>query len=86
MEDSPVHSFMNEDVVATNYNALVAYQALEYIGEPLTIFERQVLDKLDTLTDDQKTYFEMTQARFQHLDYQIEGVQEQLAELYYKNM
>ena len=27
----------------------------------------------------------MTQARFQHLDYQTEGVQEQLAELYYKH-
>jgi len=25
-EESPVHSFMNEDVAATNYNALVAYQ------------------------------------------------------------
>ena len=40
---------------------------------------------VDTLTNDQKTYFEMTQARFQHLDYQIEGVQEQLDELYYKH-
>ena len=50
------------------------------------MFERQVLDRLDTLTDDQNTYFEMTQARFQHLDYQIKGVQEQLAELYYKHM
>jgi len=38
------------------------------------------------LHEDQKTYFEMTQARFQHLDYHIEGVQEQLAELYYKHM
>ena len=77
---------MNEDVAAKNYNALVAYQALEYKGEPLSMFERQVLDRLDTLTDDQKTYFEMTQARFQHLDYQLEGVQKQLAELYYKHM
>ena len=74
MEESPVHSFMNEDVAATNYNALVTYQAPEYRGETLSMFERQVLDRLDTLTDDQKTYFEMTQARFQHLDYQIEGV------------
>jgi len=86
MDESPIHSFMNEDVAATNYNALVVYQAPEYRGEPLSMFERQVLDKLDTLTDDQKTYFEMTQARFQHLDYQIEGVQEQLAELYYKHV
>jgi len=86
MDESPIQSFMNEDVAATYYNALVAYQAPEYRGEPLSMFERQVLDRLDTLTDDQKTYFEMTQARFQHLDYQIEGVQEQLAELYYKHM
>jgi len=28
MEESPVHSFMNEDVAATNYNALVTYQHL----------------------------------------------------------
>jgi len=74
IDESPTHSFMNEDVAATNYNALVAYQAPEYRGEPLSMFERQVLDRLDTLTDDQKTYFEMTQDRFQHLDYQIEGV------------
>ena len=74
---------MNEDVVNTKYNALVAYQAPEYRGEHLSMFERQVLD---TLTDDQKTYFEMTQARFQHLDYQVEGVQEELAELYYNHM
>jgi len=83
MEESPVHSFVKEDFAATNYNALVAYQAPEYRGEPLSMFERQVLD---TLTDDQKTYFEMTQARFQHLDYQVEGVQEELAELYYNHM
>ena len=86
MDESPIHSFVNEDVAATNYNALVAYQAPEYRGEPLSMFERQVLDRLDTLTNNQKTYFEMTQARFQHLDYQIEGVQEQLAELHYKHM
>jgi len=75
-EESLVHSFINEDVAATNYNALVAYQEFEYRGEPLSMFERQVLHRLDTLSDDQKTYFEMTQARFQHLYYQIEGVQE----------
>jgi len=75
-EQSPVHSFMNEDVAATNYNALVAYQAPEYRGEPLSMFERQVLHRLDTLTDDQKAYFEIIQARFQHLDYRIEGVHE----------
>jgi len=52
MDESPIHSFMNEDVAATNYNALVAYQAPEYRGEPLSMFEIQVLNRLDTLTDD----------------------------------
>jgi len=56
--DSPTQPFVQEDVAATTYYALVAYQ---------------------------NTYFEMTQARFQHLDYQIEGVREQLGELYYKH-
>ena len=37
------------------------------------------------MTAEQRAYFETTQARFQHLDDQIEGVQEQLAELYYKD-
>jgi len=81
MDESPIHSFMNEDV-ATNYNALVAYQAPKYRGEPLSMFERQALDKLDTLTDDQNTYFEMAQARFQHLDYQIEGVHKSLTQFF----
>jgi len=74
MDESPVHSFVNEDVVATSHNALVAYQEPVYRGEPLSMFERQVLSRLDTLTYDQKEYYEMTQARFQHLDDQIEGV------------
>jgi len=82
--DSPTAPSMNEDVAATDYNALVAYQASEYRGEPMFMFERQVLHRLDVLSNDQKTYFEATQARFQHLDHQIEGIHEQLAELYYK--
>jgi len=80
----PAPSSMNEDVAATNYNALVAYRAPEYRGEPMSMFERHVLHHLDVLSDDQKTYFEATQARFQHLDRQIEGIYEQFAELYYK--
>jgi len=60
MDESPVHSFMNEDVATTSHNALVAYYAPEYRGEPLSMFERQVLNRLDTLTDDQKAYYEMT--------------------------
>jgi len=58
--ESPAQPSVQEDVVATYKNALVAYQAPEYRGEPLPMFERQVLHRLDTLTDDQKTYFEMT--------------------------
>jgi len=82
--NSPAPQSMNEDVAAANHNALVAYQAPEYRGEPMSMFERQILYHLDVLSDDQNTYFEATQARFQHLDHQIEGIQEQLAELYYK--
>ena len=85
MDELPGHSFMNEDVAATSHNALVEYHAPEYRGEPLSMFEKQVLNRLDTLSYDQKAYYEMTQARFQHLDDQIEGVQEQLAELYHYN-
>ena len=50
----------------------------------MCMFERQVMHRLDVLLDDQKTYFEATQAKFQHLDHQIEGIHEQLAELFYK--
>jgi len=76
MDESLVHSSGNEDVAATSQNLLVAYQEPVHRGEPLSMFERQVLNRLDTLTYDQKEYYEMTQARFQHFDDQIEGVQE----------
>ena len=39
MDESPIQSFMNEDVAATYYNALVAYQAPEYRGEPLSMLK-----------------------------------------------
>ena len=74
MDESSVHSSGNEDVAATSQNALVAYEEPEYRGEPLSMFERQVLSRLDTLTYDQKAHYEMTYARFQHLDDQIEGL------------
>jgi len=35
MDESPVHSFANEDVAATSQNALVAYQEPVHRGEPL---------------------------------------------------
>jgi len=83
--DSPAPQSMHEEAVETHQNAIVAYQAPEYRGEPLSMFERQVLYRLDAMTAEQRTYFETTQAWFQHLDDQIEGVQLQLAELYYKD-
>jgi len=76
---------MNEDADETPQNALVAYQASEYRGEPLSMFERQVLHRLYAMTAEQRAYFETTQTRFQHLDNQIDGVQLQLADLYYKD-
>ena len=57
----------------------------EHRGEPMSMFERQVLYRLDVMSAEQRSYFETTHARFQHLDDQIEGVQAQLVELYYKD-
>ena len=83
--DSPAPQSMHDEAAATHQNAIVAYHTPEYRGEPLSMFERQVLYRLDVLNAEQRAYFETTQARFQHLDDQIEGVQAQLAELYYKD-
>jgi len=83
--DSPAPQSMHEEAAATHQNAIVAYQTPEYRGEPLSMFERQVLYRLDAMTAEQRAYFETTQARFQHLDDQIEGVQLQLTKLYYKD-
>jgi len=49
--DSPAPPSMYEDVATTNYNPLVAYQAPEYRGEPMSMFERQVLHRLDVLSE-----------------------------------
>jgi len=65
-------------------NELIAYEAPMNRGEPLSSFERLMLDKTDTLFSVQRAYHEMTEARFQHLDHQIEGVQEHLVELYHR--
>ena len=83
--DSPAPQSVHEEAAATHQNAIVAYQTPEYRGEPLSMFERQVLYRLDVMTAEHKAYFETTQARFQYLNDQIEGVQVQLAELYYKD-
>jgi len=81
-DDSPATQSVHEEVAA---NAIVAYQTPKYRGEPMTMFERQVLYRLDVMSAEQRAYFETTQARFQQLDDQIEGVQAQRAELYYKD-
>ena len=47
--DSPAPQSMNEDVAAANHNGFVAYHAPEYRGEPMSMFERQVLYRLDVL-------------------------------------
>ena len=72
--DSPAPQSMNEDAAETPQNALVAYQTPKYRGEPMSMFERQVLYRLDVMSEEQKVYFETTQARFHHFDDQIEGV------------
>ena len=81
-DDSPATQSVHEEAAV---NAIVAYQAPEYRGEPMSMFKRQVLYRLDVMSAEQRAYFETTHARFQHLDAQIEGVQAQLAELYYKD-
>lgn len=75
---------MNNDSQAHDMSALIAYEAPMYRGEPLSSFEKQMLDMMDTFSTDQRVYYEMTKARFQHLDHQIKGVQEQHVELYYR--
>jgi len=48
--DSPALQSMHEEDAATHQNAIVAYQTPEYRGEPLSMFERQVLYRLDAMT------------------------------------
>jgi len=45
----------------------------------LSNFEQLVIGKLDNLTLQQMNHHEFCTARFQHMDLQIEAVQEQLA-------
>jgi len=48
--DSPAPQSVHEEVAATHQNVIVAYQTPEYRGEPLSMFERQVLYWLDAMT------------------------------------
>jgi len=70
---------------ANEMNALIAYVPLVGRGEPLSNFERVMLNRLDTISGEQRAYYEMTLSRFQHLDHQIKVVQEQLVELYHRD-
>jgi len=60
---------------AGNY-AMVPYVPPIDKGEPLSWFEHMVIDRLDTMAHDQRDHHEFCTARFQHLDGQIEGIQE----------
>ena len=64
-DDSPATQSVHEEVAT---NVIVAYQSPEYRGEPMSMFERQVLYRLVVMSVEQRAYFETTQARFQHLD------------------
>ena len=48
--DSPVPQSVHEEAAATHQNVIVAYQTPEYRGDPLSMFERQVLHRLDVMT------------------------------------
>jgi len=48
--DSPAPQSVHEEAATTHQNAIVAYQTPEYRGEPLYMFERQVLYHLDAMT------------------------------------
>ena len=58
--DSNAPQSIHEEAAATHQNAIVAYQTLEYRGEPLSMFERQVLYRLDAMTAEHRAYFETT--------------------------
>jgi len=42
-------------------------------GIPFATFERKMLHRRDTMTHEQKDHYEFRDARFQHLDDQVEG-------------
>ena len=64
-------------------HAMIPYVPLVGRGEPLSRFEQMVLGQLDTMANDQRDLYEFSVGRFQHLDNQIEVVQDQLAKMAY---
>jgi len=63
--------------------AMVPYEEPVQRGEPFSYFERMVLGRLDSLATTQRDHFELSAARFQHLDDQIEAIQDQLAHIHF---
>jgi len=45
-------------------------------GEPLSGFEQMLIGRLDTMVHDQRDHHEFYNTCVQHLDNQIEGIQE----------
>jgi len=84
VDEAPPYE-MNEDSQAHAMNTLIAYEAPMNRGEPLSNFERLMFDWMDTFSADQRAHHEMSKARFQHVYYQIEGVQKHLVEIYYRD-
>lgn len=79
-------SNVGEDYEGIDMNALVAYVSPMERGKPLSNFERVMFHRLDTISAEQRQYFEMTTSRFQYLLDQIEVVQEKLVELYHRDV
>jgi len=64
---------------------MVPYVPLVERSEPLSSFERLMVNKLDFISVTQKEHYERAEARFEHLDKQIEATQEQLLILYHRD-
>jgi len=55
---------MNADAQEYAMNALISYEELINRGEPLSSFERLMLNRLDIISADQRAYHKMAEARF----------------------
>jgi len=71
------------DATAIGGFALVPYAPSVDRGEPFLRFEQMVLSRLNTIVQDQRSHHEFCTSRFQHLDGQVEPIQEQLGDMYY---
>jgi len=64
-------------------HVLVSYEPLVDHGIPISPFERQMINRMDTMTRDKKDHYELCETQFQYLNERIEVVQTQLAEFQY---